>query len=1188
MATSSPLNGETFLAVVTKSMLVDTERLKRAVDDFKAAGGDANHAADLAEHLTAKSLITKWQSEKLLQGKHKGYFLSKYKLLSLLGKGGMSSVFLAEHTLMKRRCAIKVLPHKRVADSSYLARFHREAQAVASLDHPNIVRAYDVDHQDERETVIHFLVMEHVDGLSLQELIAKSGRCSLVDSVDYVRQAAVGLAHAHKAGLVHRDIKPGNLLRDQSGVVKILDLGLARFFDNQGQEESLTIQHDEKVLGTADYLAPEQALDSHTVDARADIYSLGCTLYFLLTGHPPFTEGTLTQRLMAHQTKEPPAVETDRPEIPPSLTAIVRKMMAKKPDDRYATADETAEALRKWLGVSAPEEWKTAHRQLFATDTTRRAAPVMAQVVTPKAAVPVAPPAPPPVAPMVPPPSSKMKMAPPPLPVEPASSSNIFSFGPPAETTAPASTPSADPNLAAFFAGLGESKPTPTKPAPKPEPKSTPVLKKPEKPAPQVPDAPAPKSAVPAKAAKPSSVVKKQTAPSTIVATPSAIASPTGGADFSFLAAAPAAPVAESGNSSGLFDFLGTPAPVAEPTHPPAPVVTVQAPPVLEPPAVVERPPVEEPPVAVETLPEPMFEIGPAVSAPVAAEGLFQFGDFTAPVAAPPPAPAVPVVAAAPEPVVAPAPPVTPPAAKVIAKPVAPLPEPEFHFGPPADTAAVAISPVPSFDFGAPAPISTFVSPVVAESAPVAVAAVSGDLATIEPAAPVGEAPAVPRKKAKAALPPFKLPPALQDRRVQMGIGGGVGVVLLVGLALAFGLFGGGQSKGVTRKSAGKKTTAPVVQKSSSASKSGTASASRAWSGKKSALVGATGDFKTLGEALQTVKQNFKPATRTDRFTIKVAAGNYAERIVLDAKSWPNNIVITGEGGAIVLEPTGADPVIKITGLEGIQISNVVVKAQGKPVAIELGGNLARVHLQKFTVQGFSEAGIHFRGGLGLSFSDARCQIEEGQFEPGSASAVGVKCTAGDGADALDTQNVLLQKLRFLGPMAAGITISGKDPVNLEFRESIFSDTKVGVQIVGKSSWRDFQFVNNTFYKSPNPVLVAEQPEFSSKGVSFRRNLFVECGPEVVVEKGFDEKQLIDKQVLGKNRLNFSTRAKPEGAKNELSIFGDGGQQGNAGLKFASTDGKNGRFLAPADDAPQRNVGGQEADEKPYVGAVAP
>ena len=218
---------------------------------------------------------------------------------------------------MRRRCAIKVLPAKRVHDSSYLARFHREAQAVAALDHVNIVRAYDVDKETEKDAEIHFLVMEYVNGRDLLDIVTKDGPMKFAQAADYIRQAADGLTHAHQAGMVHRDIKPGNLLVNENQVVKILDLGLARFFGaEEDDEESLTVAHDEKVLGTADYLAPEQALDSHGVDARADIYSLGCTFYFLLTGHPPFTEGTLAQRLMAHQTKEPPALEKECPRSP--------------------------------------------------------------------------------------------------------------------------------------------------------------------------------------------------------------------------------------------------------------------------------------------------------------------------------------------------------------------------------------------------------------------------------------------------------------------------------------------------------------------------------------------------------------------------------------------------------------------------------------------------------------------------------------------------------------------------------------------------------------------------------------------------------------------------------------------------------------------------------------------------------
>ena len=363
------LNFETFAGVVQKSGLVDQDRLQRALVEFSAANDNSASVPRLAEWLIRENLLTKWQADKLLQGKHRGYFLGKYKLLSLLGKGGMSSVYLAEHLLMRRQCALKVLPAKRVDDSSYLERFHREAQAAASLDHPNIVRAYDVDHQDDGNRQIHFLVMEYVEGSSLQELVPTKGMKSILDAAEYTRQAALGLQHAHENGMVHRDIKPGNLLVDLNGVVKILDLGLARFFRVDEGNEALTLRHDEKVLGTADYLAPEQALDSHTVDARADLYSLGCTLYFMVTGQPPFTEGTLAQRLIAHQMKTPTAVESLRVDLPRSLAAIIRKMMEKQPDDRYATAAEIEADLFHWIDENADSDWRRAHLNVYGSRT---------------------------------------------------------------------------------------------------------------------------------------------------------------------------------------------------------------------------------------------------------------------------------------------------------------------------------------------------------------------------------------------------------------------------------------------------------------------------------------------------------------------------------------------------------------------------------------------------------------------------------------------------------------------------------------------------------------------------------------------------------------------------------------------------------------------------------------------------
>jgi len=339
---------EKFLDLLKRSGLIENlDQIPQAVSALESRSGGLlpGDAKTVANFFVEETLITDWQSEKLLEGRYKGFFLGKYKLLGHLGTGGMSSVYLADHVLMQRRVAIKVLPAKRVNDSSYLARFHQEAQAAARLDHRNIVRAYDVDNDKDQ----HYLVMEFVDGKDLQQMVKASGPLDYNTVGNFIAQAAEGLNHAHAAGLIHRDVKPANLLVDEDGLVKILDMGLARFADNDDDEASLTVAHEENVLGTADYLAPEQAINSHTVDGRADLYSLGCTMYFLLTGHPPFPEGTLSQRLLAHQNQEPASILVERPDAPRDLVAICEQMMSKKADERQQSATEVAQQLATWL-----------------------------------------------------------------------------------------------------------------------------------------------------------------------------------------------------------------------------------------------------------------------------------------------------------------------------------------------------------------------------------------------------------------------------------------------------------------------------------------------------------------------------------------------------------------------------------------------------------------------------------------------------------------------------------------------------------------------------------------------------------------------------------------------------------------------------------------------------------------------
>lgn len=340
------LSVEQFIEFVEKSKLAEPDQLRKSLDKLRAANsGQLPDADRAAEALIQDGLITKWHVDKLMDKKYKGFILGKYKLLRLLGSGGMSTVYLGEHILMHRLRAIKVLPKGRVNDSSYLARFVREAQATASLDHNNVVKAYDIDNDGDT----HYLVMEYIEGKDLQNIVKQDGPLPLEVACNYIAQAADGFQYAHENGLVHRDVKPANLLIDNKGTVKILDLGLALLADEE--RSSLTVAHNENVLGTADYLSPEQAVNSHKVDSRADIYSLGCTLYFALTGHAPFTDGSLAQRIAKHQREMPEDIRKERAEVPRDLADICWKMIQKRPERRYARMKDVSDALKSWLSA---------------------------------------------------------------------------------------------------------------------------------------------------------------------------------------------------------------------------------------------------------------------------------------------------------------------------------------------------------------------------------------------------------------------------------------------------------------------------------------------------------------------------------------------------------------------------------------------------------------------------------------------------------------------------------------------------------------------------------------------------------------------------------------------------------------------------------------------------------------------
>jgi serine/threonine protein kinase len=307
-------------------------------------------ARALAKVVLKRGWLTRYQINQIHAGRGKELIIGSYLLLDRLGEGGMGQVFKAQHRHMGRTVALKLMRQEKLGSPEAVARFYQEVQAAARLTHPNIVIAFDAGMAGD----VHFLTMEYIDGIDLLRLVRERGRLPVAQACDFIHQAALGLVHAQEQGMVHRDIKPSNLLvtRGTPPVVKILDMGLARL--GGGFENSRNLTRMGQVLGTPDYLAPEQALDARSVDIRADIYSLGCTLFFLLTGRTPFRAEALAELLMKHQMDPAPLLRTELPDAPPALESLLAQMMAKSPDDRPKTPAAVATALEPFArGQSA-------------------------------------------------------------------------------------------------------------------------------------------------------------------------------------------------------------------------------------------------------------------------------------------------------------------------------------------------------------------------------------------------------------------------------------------------------------------------------------------------------------------------------------------------------------------------------------------------------------------------------------------------------------------------------------------------------------------------------------------------------------------------------------------------------------------------------------------------------------------
>lgn len=323
--------------------------------DEQTTGGD-----DLADQLVQLKKLTPYQAETLATGKLENLVLGNYVILDQLGEGGMGQVYKARHREMDRIVALKVLPPEKLGSKSGVKRFGQEVKAAARLHHPNIVTAFDADISGG----IPYLVMEYVEGQDLQVMLARRGPLQIDEAIDLILQTARGLAYAHEVGVIHRDIKPGNLVLDRQGVVRILDMGVAQIRQLAQDEEpdSTQLTRDGAVIGTVDFMSPEQAASAKRADHRSDIYSLGCTLCFLLTNQPVYRGDSVVDRLIAHRERAIPSLREARPDVSPQLEAVFRRMVAKDPDDRYQSVAELVDDLEALQRGTAPSP-APVHRQ---------------------------------------------------------------------------------------------------------------------------------------------------------------------------------------------------------------------------------------------------------------------------------------------------------------------------------------------------------------------------------------------------------------------------------------------------------------------------------------------------------------------------------------------------------------------------------------------------------------------------------------------------------------------------------------------------------------------------------------------------------------------------------------------------------------------------------------------------------
>jgi serine/threonine protein kinase len=336
-----PLTAEAFLRGVLRSGLLDRAQLQDAVRDVPR--GQRDDPPALADHLVRKGKLTRFQASKLLRGVTQGMLIGPFRVLAPIGKGGMGTVFLVRDGRDGQLAALKILPPKVArAEQRMVDRFRREKEMSQRVAHPHLARTFEVGEIRN----VHYIAMEYIPGKTLSRLVSECGPLPAARAARLLAEAAAGLAHAHAQGLIHRDLKPSNILVTPRDHAKVLDLGLALATGETG--DAVVLGGPGYIVGTMDYIAPEQTLDAAKVDGRSDVYGLGCTLFYALTGQPPFPGGTSREKVMRHRNEPPPPLASLAPGLPPAFVALVERMMAKDPAQRPQSAAQAEAELRAW------------------------------------------------------------------------------------------------------------------------------------------------------------------------------------------------------------------------------------------------------------------------------------------------------------------------------------------------------------------------------------------------------------------------------------------------------------------------------------------------------------------------------------------------------------------------------------------------------------------------------------------------------------------------------------------------------------------------------------------------------------------------------------------------------------------------------------------------------------------------